>query len=380
MFGRLVFQLLRGNRGRLVIALVALASGATMISALLNLEFDIGRKLTREFRILGANVVLAPRNRSLSGGPGATAPSLMEEARVRAGVDKAKTKDVFAAVPFLYIVARASGTPFVVAGTQLEELEKLEPTWKMEGQWPAADSSASACLMGRSVARRFHLALGDPFEMRYQDRSATFKVAGIIDAGGSEDDQVFVSLPAAQELAGLPGKITLMQFGVTGTRSAIEYFVSRLSQALPEFDAQPIRQIAEAEGQLLGKTQLLVVSMALLILILTALCVLGTMAALAMERRIDVGLMKALGGSIARVMNLFLAEVGVLGATGGLIGCVLGFALSNWMGRRVFSASISPRWEVFPLTIGLMLLVALTGALPLRLLGKVKPANILRGE
>jgi putative ABC transport system permease protein len=146
------------------------------------------------------------------------------------------------------------------------------------------------------------------------------------------------------------------------------------------FEVHPIRQITEAEGAMLHRIQLLIVSMVALILILTALCVLATMAALAMERRADVGLMKALGGSISRIVGLFLAEVGVLGAAGGLIGCVAGVALSRWMGQRVFGASISARWEIFPLTIGLMVIVALAGALPLRLLGKVKPAVILRGE
>jgi putative ABC transport system permease protein len=120
--------------------------------------------------------------------------------------------------------------------------------------------------------------------------------------------------------------------------------------------------------------------MVALILVLTALCVLATMAALAMERREDVGLMKALGGSIARIVSLFLAEVSVLGAAGGLIGCVIGIVLAQWMGERVFDTSIAPRWEIFPLTIAMMIVVALAGALPLRLLGKVKPAVILRGE
>jgi ABC-type antimicrobial peptide transport system permease subunit len=90
--------------------------------------------------------------------------------------------------------------------------------------------------------------------------------------------------------------------------------------------------------------------------------------------------MKALGGTISRIVGLFLAEVGVLGAAGGLIGCIGGVALAQWMGRRVFGASITPRWEVFPMTIAMMVAVALAGALPLRSLGKVKPAVILRGE
>jgi putative ABC transport system permease protein len=120
--------------------------------------------------------------------------------------------------------------------------------------------------------------------------------------------------------------------------------------------------------------------MIVLISALTALCVLGTMAALAMERRQDVGLMKALGGSIGRIVTLFMAEVGVLGAAGGFIGAILGLELSRWMGQRVFGQAISSRWEIFPWTIILTVAIALAGALPLRLLGKVKPAIIFREQ
>jgi putative ABC transport system permease protein len=167
---------------------------------------------------------------------------------------------------------------------------------------------------------------------------------------------------------------------VNGSAQTIAEYAGHLSRALPSLDVHPIRQVTEAEGELLNRIRLLVVSMVLLILVLTMLCVLATMAALAMERRKDVGLMKALGGSISRIVGLFLAEVGVLGAAGALIGCILGVELSHWMGQRVFGAAISTRWEVFPLTIALMVAVALAAALPLRLLGKVKPAAILRGE
>jgi putative ABC transport system permease protein len=104
------------------------------------------------------------------------------------------------------------------------------------------------------------------------------------------------------------------------------------------------------------------------------------MAALAMERRRDVGLMKALGGSMSRVVRLFLAEAGSLGVLGGVIGYGIGILLSQWIGRRVFAVAISPRIEVLPLTVALMVGVALAGALPLRLLGRLRPAAILRGE
>jgi putative ABC transport system permease protein len=167
---------------------------------------------------------------------------------------------------------------------------------------------------------------------------------------------------------------------VNGSAARIGSYSAELAASLPGYEVRPIRQVTEAEGNLLNRTHLLIVSMVALILVLTALCVLATMAALAMERRKDVGLMKALGGSISIIVGLFLAEVGVLGASGGFIGCIAGVALAEWMGRRVFGTSITPRWEIFPLTIGMMVVVALAGALPLRLLGKVKPAVIQRGE
>jgi len=104
------------------------------------------------------------------------------------------------------------------------------------------------------------------------------------------------------------------------------------------------------------------------------------MASLAMERRKDVGLMKALGGTVPRIMRLFLAEAGMLGAVGGLLGFLIGVLLARWTGERIFGVVISARLEVLPITVALTIGVALAGAFPLRLLGRVRPADILRGE
>jgi putative ABC transport system permease protein len=393
MFGRLLWKLLRGSRGRLVVALIAVVSGAAVISALLNLDLDIGRKLTQEFRLLGANLVISSRaadsgvaqNSSESAGAPAsssspTLPALIDEQPVLAQVERSRTNEVVAAAPYIYVVARDAGRPVVVAGTWLDEARKIEPTWKLNGEWIVSREDETRCLVGRNVARQFQLAPGDQVKLDYLGRSVQLAVAGIVDAGSTEDNQVFVNLAVAQNLAALQGKIELVQLSVSGTAVSIAAYAGQLARAIPGYDVRPIRQVTEAEGNLLSRTRLLIVSMVVLILVLTALCVLATMAALAMERREDVGLMKALGGSISRIMALFLSEVGVLGAVGGLIGCVAGVALSQWMGQRVFGASIAPRWEIFPLTIALMVLVAMAGALPLRLLGKVKPAVILRGE
>ena len=385
MFGRLLFQLLRGSRGRLAVALIAIVSAAAVISALLNLNLDVGSKLTQEFRTLGANVVIAPSQSQGSAPPtGNAAPSsnvagLMDENLVLQQMKSVKTPEITAA-PYLYVIARVEKNQVVVAGTWLDEAQKLSPTWKIEGNRVNSRDDLVHVLVGQNVARELHLAPGSEFALDYLGRTAKLIVAGVVDSGDAEDNQVFVNLVVAQQLSNLDGQIGLVQLNVGGGSENVADVAAKLAAALPGYDVHPIRQVTAAEGALLARLRLLIFSMIALILVLTSLCVLATMAALAIERREDVGLMKALGGSISRVVGLFLAEVGVLGAVGGAIGCIVGMVLTRWMGHRVFEATISMRWEIIPLTIALMIAVALAGASPLRMLGNVKPAVIFRGE
>src|ERR1700722_6105432 len=103
MFCRLLWRLLRGSQGRLAVALIALISGAAIVSALLNLDLDIERKLTQEFRSLGANLVIssgrsaqAVDTSSGTGNPSnlAAPPTLMNASDVLGPVDQLRTSDV----------------------------------------------------------------------------------------------------------------------------------------------------------------------------------------------------------------------------------------------------------------------------------------------
>ncbi len=380
MFGRLLWNLLRTSRARLAVALLALISGAAVTSALINLDLDVERKLTTEFRTLGANLVVASPGAAVGDAGNTGSPALLDESAL-AKIEAARTPAVVAIAPYLYLVAQAGDNqPVVVAGTWLDQTQKIEPWWKLQGRWISSRSELGQCIVGRSAAAQLGVKIGSPIELRYLDREVKLAVTGIADAGGSEDNQIFVNLPVVQQLAGLAGRVGLVQLSVAGSAKEIQTFADHLGASLPAVQVKPIRQIAEAEGRLLDRIRFLIFAMVILILVLTALCVLATMTALAMERRKDVGMMKALGGSINRIVALFLSEVSVLGAGGGLIGYLIGIALSRWMGERVFGTAITPRLEVLPITMALMIGIALAGALPLRLLGRVRPAIILRGE
>ncbi len=423
MFWRILRQLFLASRGRLAVAMIAIASGAAVTTALVNLHLDAERKLNTEFRTLGANVVImASRSASESAmenlvkGNSKLSPQEISDqlSDLLSNMPRSSVDDPYSSptvgeanlhflasvpgvdknrfAPFVYIVATYSsghGTtatrePVILTGTWLDRASLLEPWWKIAGA-PITDRSDSEhCLVGRSVASQLGLEPGSRLTLQYTDRdgtrSADFAVSGVIDSGGQEDNQVFANSEVVQKLGGLGSGMGLVQLSIPGTPAEVEHAVTQISAALPDLDVRPIPQIAQAEGQLLPRIQGLIYAMVALILVLTALCVFASMAALAMERRRDVGLMKAIGGKMSRIVALFLTEAGALGLAGALIGYAAGIFLSRWIGWRAFGVAINARLEVLPLVVALMVGVALAGAFPLRLLGRVRPAEILRGE
>jgi putative ABC transport system permease protein len=380
MFKRLLWHLLRGNKVRSIVALLALVSGAAVISALMNLDVGISRELSQEFRSLGANLVVSASSKGADGG-GMAAPVLIDTS-VMHSVETLQSPGAVAA-PFLYLAAHADATSpqnVVVAGTWLDRATQLFPWWQITGSQSVSRADLTHCWIGRNVSRSLSLVVGGELPIQYGSHTVNLTVAAIVDAGGPADNQIFINLPVAQVLAGADGKAQFIELSVPGSPEDIRAVQNHLQSLLPGLSVKPIPQITEAEGTLLRRIRFLILSTGILILVLTALCILATMTALAMERRKDVGLMKALGGSMQKVLRIFFAEVGILALVGGVVGYGLGMILSFWMGQRIFGASIMPRWEVLPVTVALMLLVTFAGALPLRFLGNIRPAVILRGE
>lgn len=372
MFLRILWKLLGASRGRLAVALIALTSGAAIASALLNVNLDAERKLTQEFRTLGPNVVIAAE-------PKGNEAALADES-VLDHVAALHLPQIAAAAPYLYVAANSGSQPVILAGTWFDQVAKMNSWWKIDGARVSSRDDHEHCLVGQTAARQLGVAPGSAIQLRSGDHTVSLAVAGIVATGGAEDSQILADLDSTQTLAGLSGRVSLVQLSVAGSPADIEKVVRRMADNLPGLEVRPVRQIAAAEGTILVRIRGLIFWTVAIILILTTLGVLASMAALAMERRRDVGLMKALGGSVRRIMRLFLAEAGTLGVVGGVLGFVFGIALARWIGERVFGVPISPRWEILPVAIALAVAAAVAGAFPLRLLGRVRPAEILRGE
>lgn len=382
MFWRIIRRLLGANRGRLFVILLALGAGAAVTAALLNLQVDAKRRLTTEFRTFGPNVLVLPKNVSLVG------PETLSESIVHSVPINLPSGRVVVTSSLYFVASVSAPQPgkslsAVVAGTNPLAFVKAfaSSTPPLTGTPMAIPpSTGRECVVGTNAARQLNAQQDAQLTLTYEDRQESCQIASFRQTGGPEDDRVEVGLRTAQRLADLPGRISAVELTVPGTPSEIQTYIADLQRDLPDAEVRPVRQFTDAQAKIYDRISGVMNFTIGIVLVLTALCVMAAMTNVAMERRNDVGLMKAIGGATRRVLRLFLAEAALLGFAGGLIGAAAGIFLSIWLGKQVFGVAAQPRLIVYPVAVALTTIVAILSAYPLRRLASVRPASVFRGE
>lgn len=362
MFLRMLVRAAVLRRGRALSALFAMVVAAAVATAMLNLYVDVQAKLRREFRNYGANIILVAKN-------GASLP-----ANALTQVDSLLAGRGISA-PFALLVARtADGQPVVVAATDFDRVKQLDRWWSVNN-WPSAAQQALVGVRALPVVS----PKGQAFDLTFQGKSLHVTPAGTVQTGAAEDSRIYLSLADFEAWTGIhPSTI---EVAASGTPEEVAAILSQLAQALPMADVRPVRQIMEGEARVLGKTKATLLAASSLIILTAALCVLSTLMGWVYDRRRDFAIMKALGASGRLLNGFFAAEAAVLGASGAVLGFVLGIGIAAWIGRVNFHASVVPRFSVLPVVLaGSMIVTLLSAILPISLLRKVQPAVILRGE
>jgi len=375
MFWRILRRLLGANRGRLFVMLLALGAGAAVTSALLNLQVDAKRRLTTEFRAFGPNVLIVPQGPS-----GASSGTLPESITHLVPVNVPSGRVTVSSA--LYMIASVSvpqsvkSINAVVAGANPFGIIRVSPAFSSHGATSPnerASSSEDVCVAGARFAEKVGAQQNTELVLTSGHRRESCRVAKLRQTGE-------IGLRAAQRLADLPGRISVVELTVPGTPGEIQNYLASLQNQILDAEVRPIRQFTEGEAKIYNRISGLLTATVGIVLLLTALCVMAAMTNVAIERKMDVGLMKAIGGATRRVVRLFLAEAALLGLAGGLLGATLGILLSIGLGKAVFGVAARPRLIVYPVAVGLTMLVAILSAFPLRRLASIRPASVFRGE
>jgi putative ABC transport system permease protein len=362
MYFRMLRRAALLRKGQAAAALASIIVAAAASTAMLNLYVDVQVKLRREFRKFGANIIVQAK-------PGQSLPAQTLQ-QISSGLGGHGL-----AVPFSYAVARAAhDQPVVVVGTDIESVRRLNPWWSVSA-WPARSHDA---LVGVRAARALNLDHRS-FTLAYQGHQLDLISAGTVQTGAGEDSRIYLSQADFHDWTGIDPSV--IEIAASGPPDEVSSVMNRLQRSLPQADVQPVRQVTEAEANVLAKTRSTLLWSASLIVTIAALCVLATLMGWVFDRRRDFAIMKALGAS-DRVISAFVAgEAAVLGLTGAVLGFAAGVGLADWIGVANFGSAVSIRFGILPAIVTGCLATTLTAALlPLRLLRAIQPAMILRGE
>lgn len=286
-------------------------------------------------------------------------------------------------------------------------VKAIAPWWKVTGEW-VEDGDQAGALVGATLAERLGLRSGDELAITHGGHVRHLRVAGIVSTGGLEEQQVFVNLPVAQELLGLeqgasqvlvsalvtpkeklapslrgkkPEEMTPKEYETWYCTPLLESIALQIEEVIPSSQARAIRQVSEAEGSFATRIELLLALVTAVALGVSALGVMTTMTATVLERRGEIGLMKAVGADDLQVASIFLAEAALVGLLGGSLGYLAGIQLARVVGELVFGTAVAANLVALPLTLALAVAVGLLGAaLPVRGAVRIQPVTLLRGS
>jgi putative ABC transport system permease protein len=389
--------------------IISVAMGTAVSASLITVALDIQGKVSRELRSFGANIMVEPRIEGIA--------DLAGQRRYLREEDVVKAKTIFwrhniiGVSPFLEekseLRYQGAKIPVLAVGAWFRKelplpgeaapfpagIETVSPWWEVEGDGPGG-----GVLLGVSLASEVGAGRGDTVMVD----GRPFVVSGTLSTGGKEDWQLFMDLEVLQELKGSEGRISRVMVSALTTpmddfaykdpetMTKAEYekwyctgYVTSIAKQLEEVfrdsRVKPVWQVAETEGQVLGRLTILVYLLTAATLLASALGMSTTMAASLLRRVEEIGLMKSLGADSLRVILIFLSEALVIGAVGGIVGFALSTAVSHYIGVKVFEATILRRELLLPIALLSAFTISSLGSfLPIRRALRVKPAVVLK--
>ena len=434
MFLRMIRRSFFEARRRKIIAIVTVALAASLITTLLDLSVDVGDKMAKELKAYGSNISIVPKSESIPLKIGGIDFNPLKGRDYLQEKDLIKIKDIFWSnnivgfTPFLQIPVGLEGSdaPLPLIGTYFDKPFPLpsdedyhtgavltHPYWDVRGEWPD-DSSSTQILIGASLARSLNLSIGDHLKLQASEQADStdaplldVTISGKLTTGESEDDAILAPLAMVQAFAGLEGKVQKVSISAltipennlsrkaqrdSDALSSAEYdvwycsaFVSsiahQINEAIPDATASPVWQVANAEGAIIDKLQVLMLVVTLAAFVSSAMGVSSLINTSVMERAAEIGLLKALGAAKWQILILFQSEALIIGLIGGIVGLVVGSGLSQIVGWTVFGSALAFHPIIIPVVLLISMAIAFVGSiLPSRSIVRLMPVEVLYGR
>ena len=426
MFFRMLLSAVFRRRSRAVMAVVASLVGAATLSCLAMICIAVPQQMNQEMRAYGANLIVTPLADSENGKSG------IDDAMVEHTTEMVSAKGSEKHATYRYENVRVNAAPYVMAGINPAQVRNLNHHWVVDGSWP----SAGKVLVGRDVADAMGLKVGGSITIGYRasdnaassgqasqpgtdgtdgtaqsgtdgtsdgqtssgstgaqqtqnghvssyimDTSGTeFRVAGIVDTGGSEDSIIYALAGDVDKLTGSTRGVDVIEYS-SGASDLTALVNSINDMTSMHVKAQQVTKITASDTRVITMLQTLFWIVSLVVLVFTLVGVGTTISSIVSQRRNEIGLRKALGASSHAIGVEFYVESAVYGLLGGLLGTATGYGMARWLCATVFERSIGFNWWLAVVSVVFSALVAVVASIPpVHRATRIDPAVVLREE
>ncbi len=236
------------------------------------------------------------------------------------------------------------------------------------------------------------ISVGDTVQINDVD----VEVIGFYEEIGSptDDAQFYISLEGFREIFDVKG------YEYIYIRASSDQDPGELSESIKEkfrkhrgqkegeedFSVQTFEDILNTFTGVITILNAVLVIIALISIVVAAVNITNTMYTSVLERTREIGVMKSIGATNRFIALIFMAEAGILGLVGGVIGILLGAGIAKVGGIIAANAGLGLIRPAFPwwLIIGCLLFAVLVGAgsglFPAIQASKLKPIDALRYE
>ena len=323
-----------------------------------------------------------------------SSPMRLDDVEIIAGLDGVGAVQPKVEIPWDPDPAIGFGAPDFLVGT-IPGADAGYETFTLElatGRQLIAEDTGNVVVLGSTIARKYGVVAGGTVDIRGE----SFEVLGTLQPTlSSPDTNGFIPLSTAQALylGDLP---PLVAESLQADELANQIVV------FPEVGADPTTVAAAIEAavensatmtgaefsETVGATTVIfnaiIIGVAAISLIVGGLSVINTMAMSVAERTREIGIRRAIGGSRRRIVRELVAEAGVIGFIGGLLGLALGaivVVLANEAGRAGGTVlfDLTPRTAAFAVGFS-TILGMVAGIIPAWTAARLDPVSALRYE
>lgn len=368
---------------RMFFLTVALAVGLAAVVALVTLANSMTADIEHTMDQFGANILITPKSNDLAlsyGGIGLGRVSFDQRELHPSVLERIRTiknhQNIAVVAPKVLGTVTVQGTELLLVGVDFAAELRLKRWWQLNGNQPTADHDV---LLGSSAARVLGRKPGDPLVVG----SRSFKVAAVLQETGSQDDGLlFVPLAASQAITGKRDQITLIEVAALCTGCPISEMVAQISGVLPDAKVSAIKQVVEGRLQTIAQLKRFSLGMGGVIALISLALVFVTMMGSVNDRKVEIGIFRAIGYRTGHVMGIIMLEAGLVGLAAGLIGYGLGIGTAA-TALPLISSSEHPhllvQWQVaLPAVLSVTLVSLLAAWLPALKAGKMDPTDALR--